>query len=134
MAIRSMGPPRLKSCPFHKNSGIILAEGHATIAQLVEQTFRKRQVKGPIPFGGSKESPLHSKIEYKGDSTIEQHCKAIWSGWLILKQIPKTSKFYTKLTGQSVNTLDLYLHLYHKVLIWIHPINTNLGIGISDGS
>ncbi len=27
---------------------------HATIAQSVEQTFRKRQVKGPNPFGGSR--------------------------------------------------------------------------------
>ncbi len=25
---------------------------HATVAQLVEQTFRKRQVMGSIPFGG----------------------------------------------------------------------------------
>lgn len=26
---------------------------HATVAQMVEQTFRKRQVMGPIPIGGS---------------------------------------------------------------------------------
>ena len=29
------------------------AKSIATIAQSVEQTFRKRQVKGPNPFGGS---------------------------------------------------------------------------------
>ena len=43
-----------------KNGKILVKRGFvwynvqsiATIAQLVEQAFRKRQVKGPNPFGG----------------------------------------------------------------------------------
>ena len=31
---------------------VLYNPAHATVAQLVEQTFRKRQVMGSIPFGG----------------------------------------------------------------------------------
>ena len=34
------------------------AWGHATVAQLVEQTIRNRQVKGPTPFGGSLDTRM----------------------------------------------------------------------------
>ena len=53
---------------------------NATVAQLAEQTFRKRQVKGSIPFGGSFSSiiplclivhPLLSSVS-QGEQDLEK--------------------------------------------------------------
>jgi hypothetical protein len=38
---------------------------NATVAQLVEQTIRNRQVKGSNPFGGSLYLPLSNAIQTK---------------------------------------------------------------------
>ena len=46
----------------------------ATVAQLAEQTFRKRQVKGPNPFGGSFILTGSIKLRQFEKSTCPHYC------------------------------------------------------------